>query len=60
MNDVYKIHKVKSQTNPNNVYTVTVYNDGFKTCDCVFFQMRGFRGRGCKHIKFIEEKYYKK
>ena len=62
MNDlnIHKIHKVKSQSDPKVIYDVTMFEDGFMSCDCIYFQMRGFRGKGCKHTKFIQNKYYKK
>ncbi len=56
-----KIHKIRSQTDPNIIYEVEVYPDGFMTCTCIFWNVKCFRGnRDCKHVKFIREKYYEK
>jgi len=55
-NKIHKIHKIKSQSDPKTVYDVTIFEDGFSTCTCPYYQFR----QDCKHIKFINDKYYKK
>lgn len=55
-----KTHYVRSQSDPKQIYTVQVHPDGFMTCDCIYYQYRGYGKGECKHTKFIREKYYAK
>lgn len=53
---IIKQHKVQSQSDPETVYTIDVWSDGFMTCECIAYAYL----RKCKHVEFIKSKYYEK
>jgi hypothetical protein len=53
-----KTHYVRSQSDDKIIYNVNVYDDGFATCDCIFYQYKGYLSGHCKHIDYIRKKYY--
>ena len=54
-----KVYLVKSETNPNQEYTITNYREHFWRCSCRDFVFRGVDSEGhaknppyrCKHLR---------
>jgi len=53
-NNLIKVHKIKSRSEPGAIHEVSVYENGLIECTCTGY----FYREDCAHIKFIRAKHY--